>query len=103
MFIRNPTSLDVNLARGHFSGELAAASAVVTLALRLEDGGRLVPPPEPVCSQETDPPADVVKAPVWQGVSVTAAGHAFGPPKAPFVCPVIFRVGTAERRLIVFG
>src|SRR6185437_2934942 len=40
---------------------------------------------------------------VWHGVSVTAAGHASGPPSPPFVCPVIFRVGDVERRLIVFG
>jgi hypothetical protein len=102
MFIRNTTSLDVSLARGHISPEVAVAAVVIHLALRVEGDG-LVDPPAPLGASEADPPADVRRLPLWLGVSVTAAGHAAGPPRAPFLCPVIFRVGRAERRLIVFG
>src|SRR6185437_3920094 len=102
MFLRNRTSLDVSLARGRITDDVAVVAVVVRVPLRIEDAG-LVPPLEPLEARETDPPARVALAPVWHGVSVTAAGHASGPPSPPFVCPVIFRVGDVERRLIVFG
>jgi hypothetical protein len=102
MFVHNPTSLDVSLASGRISDEIAVAALVVNLALGI-DGDRLVTLPEPFGASETDPLADVRRARLWHGVSVTAAGHAVGPRRAPYVCPVILRVGGAERRLIVFG
>lgn len=102
MFVHNPTSLDVRLASGRISDELAVAAVVIEQTLGVE-GDRLVPLPKPLGASETDPPSDVTRAALWHGVSVTAAGHAAGPPRAPFVCPVILRVGSAERRLIVFG
>ncbi len=102
MFIRNPTTLDISLAHGHLSDEMAVAALVVRSTLRV-DGDRLVPPSEPVLPRETDPPAELARRPLWSGVSVTAAGSAAGPTRPPYVCPVVFRIGTAERRLIVFG
>jgi len=102
MFVHNPTTLSASLASGRVSDELAVSALVINLALGV-DGDRLVPLPEPLDALETDPPAEVTRAPLWRGVSVSVAGHAAGPPKAPFVCPVILRVGNAERRLIVFG
>ena len=102
MFVHNPTSLVVSLACGRISDEMAVAALVINLALGI-DGDRLVTLAEPLGASETDPPGDVTRAPLWHGVSVTAAGHAAGPPRAPFLCPVILRVGSAERRLIVFG
>ncbi len=101
MFVRNTTSLDVTLARGHVSDEIAVAAVVVSQVLRIEDGS-LAPLAEPPPPSEHDPP-DVTRLALWEGVSVTAAGTAVGPAAAPFVCPVRFRVGAAERRLIVFG
>jgi hypothetical protein len=101
MFLRNPTSLNVSVARGHVSDELAVAAVVVSHALRV-DGERLVPLREPTPPRDTDPP-DISRLPLWDGVSVSAAGPAFGPGRAPHVRPVLFRIGTVERRLIVFG
>ena len=102
MFVDNSTSLSLRLASGRISDELAVAAVVIKLELGV-DGDRLVTLPELAGATEADPPAAVTRAPLWHGVSVTAAGHAAGPPQAPFVCPVILRVGAAERRLIVFG
>jgi len=102
MFVHNTTSLDASLASGRISDEFAVASLVINLVLGV-GSDRLMTLPEPLVASETDPPAEVTRAPLWHGVSVTAMGHAAGPPNAPFVCPVILRVGSAERRLIVFG
>jgi hypothetical protein len=102
MFVTNATSLDVSLARGHVSDELAVAAVVVSSVLRIE-GDALVPFEEPLPPAENDPPAMLARLPLWAGVSVTAAGVALGPAAPPHVCPVLFRIGTAERRLIVFG
>jgi hypothetical protein len=103
MFIRNATPLDVQLARGHVTDELAVAAVVVFLTLDLAPGDRLAPRVTPRPPAESDLPRNTLRVPLWAGVSVTASGHAMGPPRAPFVCPVIFRIGAAERRLIVFG
>jgi hypothetical protein len=102
MFVRNSTSLDVALARGHINDQIAAGAVVVSRALRVDDG-TLSPLTEPLSPSEHDPPKKVTGLVLWEGVSVTAAGVASGPSAPPFVCPVLFRIGTAERRLIVFG
>jgi hypothetical protein len=103
MFIRNKTTLDVHLAHGHVTDDLAVAAVVVSLDLALAPGEQLAPLPTPLPPAEDDPPRDTLRVPLWAGVSVTASGHAMGPARAPFVCPVLFRIGAAERRLIVFG
>jgi Uncharacterized protein conserved in bacteria (DUF2169) len=102
MFVRNSTSLDVALARGRVSDDVAAATLVVSVALRIEEAG-LAPLTAPLSPSEHDPPAEVTRYVLWEGVSVTAAGTAMGPAAPPFVCPVLLRVGAEERRLIVFG
>lgn len=101
MFLRNKTSLDVSLARGHVSDELAVAAVVVSHVLRAQ-GNCLVPFPERAPARDTDPP-DISRLPLWDGVSITAAGAALGPGREPYVRPVLFRIGAVERRLIVFG
>jgi hypothetical protein len=102
MFVRNSTSLDVSLARGRVSDEMAIATAVVSWALHVQ-GDRLTPVTEPQLPNEGDPPDDIARLALWMGVSITACGSAAGPAGPPFVRPVVFRIGAAERRLIVFG
>jgi hypothetical protein len=103
MFIRNGTRLDVQLARGHVSDELAVAAVVVFVALDVGPDDALAPRATPLSPVEGDPPRDRLGVPLWAGVSVTASGHVGGPARAPFVSPAFFRVGAAERRVIVFG
>lgn len=100
MFLRNLTPFDVSLARGHASDEVAVAAVIVSRALRIEDP-RLSPSPRPAPSDPELP--DTTRFPLWDGVSVTVSGTARGPAKAPHVTPVLLRIGSAERRLIVFG
>ncbi len=102
MFVRNSTSLDVALARGSISDDASGAALVVSHVLGVGDGG-LTPLAKPLPSGEHDPPSGIMRLVLWDGVSVTATGTAVGPVAAPFVCPVLFRIGTVERRLIVFG
>jgi hypothetical protein len=101
MFIRNKTRLDVRLAKASVTDELAVAAVVVRCAYRVT-GDALSPLaelPEPL---PTDPPDTSIHA-VWDGVSVTAAGHAHAPKAPPFVRLVELRVGAVARRLSVFG
>jgi hypothetical protein len=102
MFLRNKTALDVRLARGHVTDHVAVASVVVSASFRFGAAG-LAPCHETIPPSESDPPPEVSRFALWTGVSVTAAGSAAGPATPPHVCPVFFRIGSAERRLIVFG
>ena len=101
MFLRNQTSYDVRLTKGHIDEEHAVAAVLVELAWREVDGRleRLEELPERL---PTDPPATTPFV-MWSGVSVTASGTAYGPPRAPFVRPASIRVGDVVRRIIVFG
>src|ERR1700734_3499366 len=101
MFIRNKTGLDVRLAKGHVTDELAVAALVVRRAYRIEGNG-LAPIAELPAPLPSDPP-DTRAHLLWEGVSVTAAGHVRGPQARPFVRLVELRVGSATRRLSVFG
>ena len=101
MFIHNATSLNVSLARGHVTDEIAIAAVVVSSTLRVDDDG-LVWTPASIPRGDSDPPIEIARLPLWQGVSVTASGAARGPRQGLHVCPVVFRIGVAERRLIVF-
>jgi hypothetical protein len=101
MFIRNKTSLDIRLAKGHVTDELAVAALVVRRAYRVEGDG-LAPIEELPAPLPSDPP-DTSIHPVWEGVSVTAAGHARGPKAPPFVRLIELRVGSVVRRLSVLG
>ncbi|EYF02070.1 DUF2169 domain-containing protein [Chondromyces apiculatus] len=119
MLLRNKSRHTVSLARSVVNDELSVAAVVVTWHCRIEAAvqgaqvthgargargahGGLVPLAEPPPKLPTMPPGSD-KVPVWQGVSVTAAGEALGPPRAPFVQPVVLHVGEEVRRLIVFG
>jgi hypothetical protein len=102
MFVRNLTTLDAALARGRINDELAAGAVVLSHMLHIGDG-TLSPLVEPLEPSEHDPPQKLMRLVLWEGVSVTAAGVAPGPTAPPFVRPVLFRIGAAERRLIVFG
>lgn len=101
MFVINSTSAEVVLKKGFVSDDCAVASMVFAVDYRVE-GERLVPLPDKPEPVVTDPPDTSIHV-VWEGTSVTAAGHAHGPPRAPFVQPVSFQVGSITRRLIVFG
>jgi hypothetical protein len=101
MFVKNQSRAAPILRRGHVTEELAVAALVVASAYRVHDDGveLLDAAPDPV---DSDPP-DTSPYVVWEGVSVTAAGRARGPSKAPFVRPVSLRIGEHLRRLAVFG
>jgi hypothetical protein len=101
MFVRNDSRSSPTLQRGHVTDEIAVAALVVATAYRVHDDRLEVldAPPDPVPS---DPP-DTSRYVLWEGVSLTAAGTAFGPPKAPHVQPVSLRAGEQLRRLVVFG
>jgi hypothetical protein len=101
MFLRNPNSVPVALAKGQVTDELAVAALVTTAAYAVEEGRlrRLEELPEPGAH---DPP-DTSRYVVWEGISITAAGHASGPRSAPFVRLVELGVGPIVRRLAVFG
>jgi hypothetical protein len=101
MFVKNESRASPILKRGYVTDELAIAALVVPSAYRVHDDRLelLDAPPDPVPS---DPP-DTGMHVMWEGVSVTAAGTAHGPPKAPYVQPVSLRAGEQLRRLVVFG
>jgi hypothetical protein len=101
MFLRNKTSLPVALAKGHVTDELAVA-ALVTLSAYAIENGRLRTLESPPEAGAQDPP-DTSRCLVWEGVSITAAGHVRGPRAAPFVRHVELAVGPVVRRLAVFG
>jgi len=101
MFLQDKTRYRPTLARSAVSDGVSIAAVVVASHYRIEND-RLVPLEEPPAPLPTSPP-DVSKLPLWKGVSVTAAGAALCPLRAPFACPVSLRVGAEERRLTVFG
>jgi hypothetical protein len=101
VFVRNPDKVDARLARGHVTGEMAVAALVVPQAYRITAGG-LVPLADPPAPAPHDPPDTSIYA-VWQGVSVTVAGHVHGPTKPPFARLVQLRVGEVVRKIAVFG
>ncbi len=101
MFVINSTPVEVALKKGYVREDCAVAALVLAVDYRL-DGERLVRLDEKPATAPTDPPDTSIHV-VWEGTSVTAAGHAHGPARAPHVQPVSFRVGSVTRRLIVFG
>jgi hypothetical protein len=101
MFVMNDSPFDVRLKKGHVTDRLAVGALVVTVVHRA-DGERLQPLDELPARAPGDPP-DTGLYVLWEGVSVTASGHALGPSKPPYLQPVIFDVGGAVRRVVVFG
>ena len=88
MFIRNKTTLDVQLARGHVSDELAVAAVMVFVDARTSPPAIGSRRSRRRCRRpRATRPRDRLRVPLWVGVSVTASGHVAGPARAPFVCP----------------
>lgn len=101
MWLRNQDKVDARLARGHVTGRLAVAALVVPQAYQITATG-LVACSEPPAPAPHDAP-DTSNYAVWDGVSVTVAGHVHGPSKPPFARLVTLRVGDIERTIAVFG
>ncbi len=101
MWVKNPSKVDARLARGHVTAETAVAALVVPQAYEITAKG-LVPLFEPPAPAPHDPP-DTSGYALWDGVSVTVAGHVHGPSKPPFARLVKLRVGDVERSIAVFG
>ena len=101
MWVQNPDKVDARLARGHIKEELAVAALVVPGCHRITAKG-LAPLDAPPARAKHDPPDTSIYS-VWDGVSLTVAGHVDGPSKPPFARLVVLRVGEVERSIAVFG
>ncbi len=99
MFVRNRTPFQPVLARSQLYRDVSLAVISVELVYALGDGNLSL---SDAPRRETDPP-DIHRQLLWKGCSATAFGWAPGPRCAPYVTPVVFRVGDVERRLAVFG
>jgi hypothetical protein len=101
MWVRNPDKVDARLVRGHVTEELAVAAMVVPQAYAVAKKG-LIALHEPPAPADHDPPDTAIYS-IWDGVSVTVAGHVEGPSKPPFARLVTLRIGDIERSIAVFG
>lgn len=101
MWVRNQDKVVARLTRGHVTDEMAVAALVVPQAYQILPDS-LVPLSELPAPAPHDPPDTSMYA-VWEGVSVTVAGHVHGPSKAPFARLVSLRVGEVEKKIAVFG
>ncbi len=81
---------------------MAVASVVINLTLGVEAIGSRPSPSPSTRARPTRPPMSPA-LPSGTACRSRPQGTPTGPRRAPFVCPVILRVGSAERRLIVFG
>src|SRR5580704_1321548 len=101
MFVRNRSQLPVVLARGQVTDEVAIASVNLESAYQPRSG-RLEQAVLPAERGDRDPP-DIVRLPLWRGVSLTVAGTVHGPGRAPHVRYVSITAGAGQHRLAVFG
>jgi hypothetical protein len=101
MFLDNRTPLSIQLKRGVVVDDQAVLCVGVEACFAGRGDGlvQLLDPQEPKPSDPPDPRDHLL----WRGTSVTAVGPVPGPARAPFVQPVMLRVGHDERRLVVFG
>ncbi len=101
MWVRNQDKIEARLTRGQVTEQTAVAALVVPQAYRIGDKG-LAPLAEQPAPAPQDAPDTSIYA-IWEGVSVTVAGHVHGPSKPPFARLVVLRVGEVERSIAVFG
>ena len=100
MFVRNRTSHEPVLARGHIDDQTSVACVAVRVDYRVRPDGALGMLRG---ERSEDELPDVRRHAVWLGVSVTASGLVRPPVRAPFTRIVRLEVGDARHELTVFG